>query len=80
MRQIELVTLDSLVSSDHVYRKISQLFPTEIISTHLRSLEHIKGADGYGIMRLFKCLFLQFLEDLSDRELARFLQENTSAK
>jgi len=31
-------------------------------------------------MRLFKCLFLQFLENLSDRELARFLQENTSAK
>ncbi len=80
MHQVELVTLDSLIPEDHVYRKISQLFPTEIISIHLNSLEHIKGADGYGIIRLFKCLFLQFLEDLSDRELARFLQENTSAK
>ena len=80
MHQVELVTLDSLVPADHVYRKISELFPQEIISSHLSSLDHIKGADGYGIMRLFKCLFLQFLEDLSDRELARFLQENTSAK
>lgn len=80
MQQVELVTLDSLVPSNHVYRKISELFPREIISTHLSCLEHVKGADGYGIMRLFKCLFLQFLEDLSDRELERFLQENNAAK
>ena len=29
---------------------------------------------------LFKCLLLQFMEDLSDRELQKFLEENTSAK
>ena len=31
-------------------------------------------------MRLFKCLLLQFMENLSDRELERFLQENNAAK
>lgn len=80
MHQIEFVTLDSLVSPTHVYRKLLAHFPETIITSHLTKLEHIKGADGYGISRLFRCLFLQFMEDLSDRELERFLQENMAAK
>jgi transposase, IS5 family len=80
MHQIEMVTLEDLVPAEHIYRRISSHFPEEIIRSHLAELDHIKGADGYGIERLFKCLFLQFLEDFSDRELARFLQENTAAK
>lgn len=80
MHQIEFVTLDSLVSPSHVYRKLLAHFPETIIISHLAKLEHIKGADGYGISRLFRCLFLQFMEDLSDRELERFLQENMAAK
>ena len=28
----------------------------------------------------FRCLFLQFLEDKSDRQMERFLQENLAAK
>ena len=80
MHQVEFVTLDSLVSSTHVYRKIALHFPEKIMALQLSDLVHMKGADGYGINRLFKCLFLQFMEDLSDRELERFLQENTAAK
>ena len=40
----------------------------------------LKGADGYGVERLFRCLLLQFMEDLSDRELERYLEENLAAK
>ena len=36
--------------------------------------------EGYGVLRLFKCLLLQFMEDLSDRQLERFVQENTAAR
>ncbi|MGE3920705.1 MAG: transposase [Gammaproteobacteria bacterium] len=32
------------------------------------------------MLRLFKCLLLQFIEDLSDRKLMRFLEENNAAK
>ena len=32
------------------------------------------------MLRLFKCIVLQFMEDLSDRELELFLQENNAAK
>ena len=38
------------------------------------------GKQGYGITKLFKCIFLQFMEDLSDRQLQDYLKENTSAK
>jgi len=32
---------------------------------------HYANYKGYGVVRLFKCLLLQFMEDLSDRELER---------
>ncbi len=38
------------------------------------------GADGFGPEQLFKYLLLQFMEDNSDREHERFIQENTAAK
>ncbi|MDR4466874.1 MAG: transposase [Nitrospira sp.] len=43
-------------------------------------MRQLKGADGYGVERLFRCLLVQFMEDLSDRELARYLEENLAAK
>jgi len=75
-----MISLNDLVPQDHAYRKLQTFFPASIIRESLFDLEHIRGAEGYDIERLFKCLFLQFLEDLSDRELERFLQENNSAK
>ena len=50
------------------------------MSKHLKGIEQLQGANGYGIERLFLCLLLQFMEDLSDRELERFLRENTAGK
>ena len=38
------------------------------------------GRHGYGISKGFRMLVLQFIEDLSDRELERFLQENMVGK
>ncbi|PCI93647.1 hypothetical protein COB11_04990 [Candidatus Aerophobetes bacterium] len=35
---------------------------------------------GYGLLKLFKCLLLQFMENLSDREVEAFIQENNAAK
>ena len=46
----------------------------------LERLEVDSDYKGYGIYRIFLCLLLQFLEDLSDRELERFIAENASAK
>lgn len=79
---MELVSLEHLVRPDHMYRKFSEVFNFEDLVSPIKSLsnEGFAGQTGYGIIRLFKCLLLQFMEDLSDRQLERFMEENTAAK
>lgn len=80
--QMEMVSLEQLVSAEHVYRKFMQLLDFTSIAERLQKLENNKhhGAKGYGIEVLFRCLLLQFIEDVSDRELEKMLQENSAAK
>ena len=80
MHQIEMVSLDSLVQDSHVYRKFNQIWSFKNTETKLRRFEKNNPHKGYGLLRLFKCLLLQFMEDLIDRELEKFLQENTAGK
>ena len=82
LNQVEMVTLEELVPQDHSYRKFLQYFNFDSVAYRLRKLEKNEdtGAIGYGLDRLFRCLLLQFIEDLSDRELEKMLQENTAAK
>jgi IS5 family transposase len=46
----------------------------------LRGLYSSVGRRGYPVEQGLKCLFLQFLEDRSDRQMERFLRENLAAK
>lgn len=80
MYQVEMITLNSLVPQKHVYRQFAQIWSFEQVARQLKKLEKDNAYKGYGILRLFKCLLLQFMEDNSDRELERFLQENVAAK
>ena len=77
-----MVSLEQLVAAEHVYRKLLNLMDFKSIAGRLQKLEKNKtvGAKGYGIEVLFRCLLLQFIEDVSDRELEKMLQENTAAK
>ena len=79
-KQIEMVCLEDLVSSAHIYRKFLNLWNLDSVRMELERLEVDSDYKGYGIYRIFLCLLLQFLEDLSDRELERFIAENASAK
>lgn len=78
--QIVFTSVEQLVPNDHPYRKYLKVLDFNLITKPLQELKLDIGAKGYGIERLFKCLFLQFAEDLSDRELSRFIQENNAAK
>lgn len=80
MRQIEMVSLEELVPVSHNYRQFIRLWTFKSTAKHLKKLEKDNPYKGYGLLRLFKCLLLQFMEDLSDRELERYLQENNAAK
>lgn len=75
-----MVSLEDLVPADHIYRRFSALWKFEGAQSQLKDAEKNNNYKGYGTLRLFKCLLLQFLEDLSDRELERYLQENNSGK
>ena len=46
----------------------------------MSSIEKKAAYKGYGVFRLFRCLVLQFMEDISDRELERYIQGNNSAR
>jgi IS5 family transposase len=73
--------IEDLVRRDHPYRKMLELVDFRGLLNPVAGLYHKKwGRPGYGVERGFKALLLQWMEDLSDRELERFLQENTSAK
>jgi transposase, IS5 family len=78
--QIEMVRLEDLVPLEHNYRRFNALWTFDFVNKQLAKLEKDNPYKGYGRLRLFKCLLLQFMEDLSDRELEKFLQENNAAK
>lgn len=80
MSQTELVNLEDLVSSDHNYRKFLKSWDLKPVNKKLEILKCSGPHEGYGIERLFLCLLVQFMEDISDRELERYLKENNSAK
>lgn len=80
MHQIEIVNLDELVVSDHQYRQFLEVFDFTAILPEIRSIEKEERYKGYGAERLFRCCLLQFLEDLSDRQMERFVRENNAAK
>jgi transposase, IS5 family len=78
--QIEMISLEELVPSNHIYRKFQRLWDFKEIQKEVEKIEEDSDHKGFGIFRLFLSLLLQFTEDLSDRELERYLSENNSAK
>lgn len=79
-RQIEMVNLEELVTANHIYRKFQELWDFTDIKKELETIEIDSDHKGFGIFRLFLALLLQFTEDLSDRELERYLADTNSAK
>jgi len=78
--QIEMVSVEQLVSEKHTYRKLKKLLDFDRIVKSVQIKKADKGAIGFGKIRLILCMILQFMEDLSDREFERFLQDGIAAK
>ena len=75
-----MVSLEDLMPKDHAYRHFKGLIKFNSVMRIVKNMEKETGCIGYGKERLLLCLLLQFLEDLSDRELERFMRENNTAK
>ena len=80
MQQVEMICLEDLVPESHNYRKFAKIWSFSFVEKRLKKLEKDNPHKGHGLLRLFKCLLLQFMENCSDRELERFIQENTAAR
>lgn len=74
------LTLDSLIDSEHPYRKLDQLLCFRTLSKPFTQLYGTRGPKGRGVEFGLRALVLQFIEDLSDREMERFLRENNAGK
>jgi IS5 family transposase len=72
--------LERLVPQDHVYRRLSTLIDYSVLLKPFEACYSKKGAGSEPLTRSFKGLLLQFWEDLSDRQLEKYLQENNTAK
>jgi IS5 family transposase len=77
---MEMVSVEQLVPEKHTYRRLKKLLQFASIVRAVKVKESEFGANGFSRVRLILCLILQFMEDLSDREMERFLSENTAAK
>ena len=80
MEQYEIICLEELVPEEHSYRKFAKIWTFKNVEKKLKKLEKENPNKGHGLLRLFKCLLLQFMENCSDRELERFIQENNAAR
>lgn len=80
--QTELVNLNDLVKKNHPYRKLLSIIDFAVLAKNISNIKNnqVVGRTGYNIDSCLKMLILQFMEDLSDRELERFIAENTAAK
>lgn len=73
--------LENLVKPDHAYRKVLTIVDFKSLCKPLHvCYSQEEGIEGYPVETAFKCLLLQQWEDLSDRQMERFLQENNAGK
>ena len=72
--------IDELVSAKHPYRKILALINFKELTRELQTCYSKIGRGGYPVESGFKALLLQYMEDLSNREAQRFLEENLAGK
>ncbi len=61
MNQVEMICLEDLVSKTHNYRKFAKIWSFQFVEKKLKKLEKNNPNKGHGILRLFKCLLLQFM-------------------
>lgn len=74
------ISLDDLVPTDHPYRHLDQILSFTQLSAPYQNLYSARGPKERGVEFGLRALLLQFIEDLSDREMERYLQENTAGK
>ena len=71
---------NSVLPSDHPFRKLNVVLNWNKITKSLRKLYSDFGRNGFDIKKGFKTLIVQYWEDYSDREMEKALRENLAIK
>ena len=80
-RQTEaLIVLDDLVPKDHPFRDRERVIDIRALAKPLDALYSDLGRRETGAERGLRMLVLQFMLDLSDREMERFMHDNAAAR
>ena len=58
MHQVAMVSLDSLVPDNHIYREFTAIWSFAGVEKKLKKFEKDNAYKGFGMLRLFKCLLL----------------------
>ena len=74
------LTAESLVEAKHPYRQLNEVFDVAEVSKKYERLYSRTGAAGIAVERGIRALILQYIEDYSDRQMARALAENIAVK
>ncbi len=80
MYQLSFVCLDDLVPANHECRKFAKVWSFKNAEKLLYKIKTDNNNQGFGALRLFKCLLLQFMENLSDRDLSKYVADSNAAK
>lgn len=72
--------VDSVVASDHAYRKLNRLIDFECVAKSLKKKYSHLGQPGIPAVRGLKAMLLQFWEDYSDREMEAAVRENIAIR
>ena len=67
---------DRCVPLSHPYRRMQECLEMERLSREIENRYSKIGTTGYAVESAIKMLLLQFVEDLSDREMERGMREN----
>jgi transposase len=68
------------VRTNHPYRFYLSTIDFEQLCTLLESLYSELGRRGYAVTSAFKCLLLQYMHDLSDRELEDHVRDSMATR
>jgi len=72
--------LESSVRPDHPFRTMNTLVKFDRFARKFRTLYATTGTKGLPVEQAFRLLIVQWLEDYSDREMERAVQENLAVK
>ncbi len=77
---LSAIYVKDLIRADHPYRKILKHLDLKPLARRFRQYYSKHGSDSLGPEKGILILMLQFMEDLSDRQMEAALQENVAMK